>query len=1534
MSKWKRRLAALLTAALLISCLPAAALAEEPAEELLEESTEELLEEPAEELPEEPTEDPAEEPTEETAEVDNMDVVFYNTGSVEFLLFCEADGDALAENAAYAGYLNYGLCDTFNDDGSYTIQLENNAFFPYEVQFRQGDDIVVEWFMSPDDTVDYAGHEFSVYSASDGAALTRLTLTVGGREVTVWPEEKEFTVPDLSDSDTIGDDEDAISFEIGASLLPLEEKRLWVDLEYLLPGELSNVSVNAVFNDENADVTPAVWASGYNSDDFILLDEDVGLDLTPTSNYTSYVYGQLIAGTVDQLDLDNTRYIITAYITPINRVYNLTDYGYDELFYADAYTAGETREEIIIDSAYYATFTDTSTYTTKEYFRIMVGSDNWSGDDEAYLGIGLTDSENLPYDLTNLTATVYEGYYESEEDALADDAQIIEDIWEQENIATEGGHLADYSQQSGYSNMPEITVVLKRNGNTALVMPMVFYMKTSRSGMYLRFYDVYNLEGSSVEYSYNRTTSTEGEKTTVYVTSLDDELYVQMYILSQGILDKEDVDLVEYVVVGNYGTAEEIYALIEEDATADIKDQLFSYPGYLGDYSEGIVFSALDIYGDVLVVEIVTELVPASISFEGIYSEEDGYYTYIASDYDWNDDGQITVTLNYGYPADGNYYLRMCLDGYYYISDRGLSRIAYAVEGSYDTVAEIQAAVEADASADIKELLFSSTSGYPADYSEGISFSVLDTDGNIHHVTVITVEGEPAAAMPASQDTYFRMNAAYKTEDSTSSGSIRYYVMPYDVDSYYYIGYQTVFLMNYGYDSDEGAYVYSPVTDESIVPVFYTGTNVTVFASADATSGEKQVSGDSERTFESGQAIEYSAAAEDGTHLKNYMVTFLTQQSGPKLFVNGTNDESNYTDVTLADGTTESIPERVIYLNEYFDYHHDIFFANIGDEDITGLYVRLEDAKNIALDDYWTIGETTTLSAFTTTATTTSYGELVNVGKIRLVAATDENDKTDDGLISGILVIGYTTDDGEHEEVRINLTGIAGDPQITTDTLLNGVKYVPYSSVIQTSDMYSTNNSFEVIEGTLPGNMELKPNGELYGVPTEYGTFTFTVQVTFTASDSDSGIAYSDERVVTKEFTLEILENTDENVDAVNTDEQQGYKLLERIEEEINLKTMASDAEYVFWSEGALGEFMDFYLDGEKLIKGTDYIAEDGSTKITIEGQTFANSAAGTHTIAGEFRSGGDEDGTLKRSAQNVTVTNPTTSGGGGGGGGSTTTTTNTSTSYTVTVSSPVNGTVTSSAASAAKNSTITLTVAPEGGYALESLTVTAADGTDVALTQASDTTYTFTMPGGNVTVQASFSAVYDHDCPSAHLTDVGVNAWYHEAVDYVVENGLMIGTATNAFSPDMETSRGMIVMILYRMAGAPEVSGEFGFSDVEASDYYASAVSWAAENGIVEGYGDGSFGPDDAITRERMAAILYRYAQYKGYDTTQDDMAIREFGDYDDVSDYALEAMAWCINIGIIQGTDSATIAPQESATRAQIAAILMRFIESISAD
>ena len=249
------------------------------------------------------------------------------------------------------------------------------------------------------------------------------------------------------------------------------------------------------------------------------------------------------------------------------------------------------------------------------------------------------------------------------------------------------------------------------------------------------------------------------------------------------------------------------------------------------------------------------------------------------------------------------------------------------------------------------------------------------------------------------------------------------------------------------------------------------------------------------------------------------------------------------------------------------------------------------------------------------------------------------------------------------------------------------------------------------------------------------------------------------------------------------------------------------------------------------------------------------------------------------------------------------------STRYTVSVEDTDNGSVEVSPTRASKGSTVTVTVKPDEGYELDELTVTDKNGDSVKLTDKGDGKYTFKMPASKVTVEAVFTAAKVEGLP---FTDVTSGDWFYDAVAYVYDKGMMEGTTDTTFAPTMNLTRSMIAQVLYNLEERPEAPGAAGFTDVAAGAWYADAVNWAAARGIVKGYDTGAFGPEDSVTREQLAAILYRYAQAKGYDTTQGGMAVREFSDSASISDWAQEAMAWAVNAQVLSARGTASWIPR----------------------
>lgn len=257
-------------------------------------------------------------------------------------------------------------------------------------------------------------------------------------------------------------------------------------------------------------------------------------------------------------------------------------------------------------------------------------------------------------------------------------------------------------------------------------------------------------------------------------------------------------------------------------------------------------------------------------------------------------------------------------------------------------------------------------------------------------------------------------------------------------------------------------------------------------------------------------------------------------------------------------------------------------------------------------------------------------------------------------------------------------------------------------------------------------------------------------------------------------------------------------------------------------------------------------------------------------------------------------------------------------------------------------STTYTLTFETNGGSAISK--VTKNKGTTIDLAQYAPTKSGATFEGwyadkgltkkitsvkldANTTVYAKWTETPVSSLP---FGDVKSGDWFYNDVKYVYEKGMMAGTAADVFAPNATTTRAMIVTILYRLEGSPAVTGTNAFVDVPAGQWYTDAVNWAAANQIVKGTSATTFAPNDSITREQMAAILYRYAQYKGYDVTKK-ADLSGYSDNSQVSAYAKDALAWANAAKLINGVTNTTLAPQGNATRAQVSAILHRFCDGV---
>ena len=361
-----------------------------------------------------------------------------------------------------------------------------------------------------------------------------------------------------------------------------------------------------------------------------------------------------------------------------------------------------------------------------------------------------------------------------------------------------------------------------------------------------------------------------------------------------------------------------------------------------------------------------------------------------------------------------------------------------------------------------------------------------------------------------------------------------------------------------------------------------------------------------------------------------------------------------------------------------------------------------------------------------------------------------------------------------------------------------------------------------------------------------------------------------------------------------------------------------------FLDAGAVADIPDQTYTGSAITPALT--VTDGST-VLVEGTDYTaayadNVRAGTAQVTVTFL--GNYTGTAVKTFAIVNDTPVTPPGHGGNGGG------NGNAGYPIKdgTAKDAHGTVTIAPKQAKRGKTVNIIPKPDKGYEVDTITVLDANGKELAVTEKNGH-YSFTMPACTVTVKATFRES-GRELP---FLDVKPGDWFYEVVCYVYEHGLMRGIGDNAFGPGGFTTRGMIVTILWNLEGCPVTAGSIPFTDVPEDAYCAQAVKWASENGIVSGFGDGKFRPGDPVKREQMAAILFNYAKFKGYDISGE--KIIDFSGFQDISElsaYAAPAMQWCADNGVITGKGGGILDPRGKATRGQTAKMLYYFCESIA--
>ena len=257
------------------------------------------------------------------------------------------------------------------------------------------------------------------------------------------------------------------------------------------------------------------------------------------------------------------------------------------------------------------------------------------------------------------------------------------------------------------------------------------------------------------------------------------------------------------------------------------------------------------------------------------------------------------------------------------------------------------------------------------------------------------------------------------------------------------------------------------------------------------------------------------------------------------------------------------------------------------------------------------------------------------------------------------------------------------------------------------------------------------------------------------------------------------------------------------------------------------------------------------------------------------------------------------------------------------------NGKISIDKSMATADSRVNIELRPEKGYILDTLKVLDKNNKEVELIKNEDGSFSFIMPSSNVEVDASFIKEKIDEPYEMKITDVKLGDWFYESVKFLDERGLIVDTDRNRFNPYENTKRYSLVSILYILEGSPKAIKN-SFTDVEETIWYSDAISWAEERNIVEGYGNGLFGPNDDITREQIARILYNYSSYKGYNTSKT-RSLESFKDNKEISEWAREDVAWAVASEIIKGRSKTMLYSKDKATKAEMATMLERFIKNI---
>lgn len=1281
----------------------------------------------------------------------------------------------------------------------------------------------------------------------------------------------EQTVPPNSSSD----DTELTPF----SLLPIEEKSAEIDLSGYTVKQLESMTVGELFGNlkdsdgeaiDVSDATKTVWKNFYDEDGYGAYDIWKVLKMTDKIDilyYCFFWYGvkaEIIIGSGDQLNDTDVRYFVDFKLPKKSAYIDLKSFNYPDLVNVPV-------SELL---------------------------NNFTVNGEA-LTINDPETVEILWDITKLKRRGVNFHKESETNWLSltinDNMKIASEQLEcddyywtetQNVLISADGVIGLYEVE--YRNYPEIYdtfdfALYEQNGKTQTPIDI------KKTYDYVGYYTG---SGNENKYCFR---GIDGQVNSSYNT---DNYYYFGFDLRDDLADKYELTILDgwdydistlrtQILSGkNIGKADITKKFAVDDMTATNAGVKAKWLGYCAEgritvciknedncFIERLWLRFYSNSNDVYVSnnmwtegEYGRNEVDCSRNLDEIKEKINGkwYYTDL-----------YTYELPRGYSAKDEYSISMYFrdgDAGEYIYDA--TKIDKAVVGRFYSLEEAKSAK------DIKDQLFVKDmnvagAGYKDNFSGyGVDFTIFAGD-DIWHIRVVTEEAKEIEKPDVgSSDRYFRVENLYSDNDILDT-----YVIPYEQDTYYSNGYQTLLINDDAVDMTKvSPYAYLGYHAK----VFYNGVEEKTEGSNSKLSARDFTVVPEDTTRNPQNSVEYTVSAENHINQKNYWITAVKKESGAKLFVNGPD-------------------EREIFLDDYYDNIHDIFVANIGSEELTGIKVEL-DATNVKLDDYWTLGGegNNTLAPFTTTKNDTGnyYGELFNVAKIRLIPDGE-------GEIDGTLTISA---DGQKSKV-IHLTGVAGNPKIDTTSISEAVKYVPYSAIITTNNMHDWNDvTFELASGKLPEGVELYPSGEIYGVPKETGKFSIKVKANYSHYDFSSSYAT---------FTLVVKDNTDENVDA---SVDKGYEITTRVP-----KNIKEYKDTKFEIEGVLAEFIDFWLDGEKLVRDIDYTAEEGSTNITIKSQTFKNAGTGKHTISAEFRVDGDANKELKKASQNYTKGGSSSGGAGGATGGKVDENKGNVKDQGVTGRVDVD------------NNTYKVRFESNGGNAVDPLNV----NKDTVLTSVPTperagfkfggwyTDKELTKPfdiSTKITAAIQLYAKWIEDKPvtdASEFVDVSKNEWFYNDVKWAHENKLMIGISNVEFAPNEAITGGMVVTVLARIANVDVSKYENEkYDDVYEGQWYTPYAKWAKAAGLVDGI---PFNPPAEISREAMGVILSRFIDAMGakYEITEEFI---KFADADLISDTAMEAMQTLFKLEIFKGRGNNVIDPASNTTRAEFAALTHR--------